>query len=44
MKVFFEMVSPRKLITFCQANDLPDSAKSHMEKWLSDMKRISSRI
>jgi hypothetical protein len=26
---------------YFEANDLPDSAKPHMEKWLSDMKKIA---
>jgi hypothetical protein len=26
---------------YFEANDLPDSAKSHMEKWLSDMKKVA---
>jgi hypothetical protein len=28
---------------YFEANDLPDSAKSHMEKWLSDMKKIAEK-
>jgi hypothetical protein len=25
---------------YFEANDLPDSAKSHMEKWISDLKKL----
>jgi hypothetical protein len=26
---------------YFEANELPDSAKSHMEKWLSDLKKVA---
>ncbi len=26
---------------YFEANNLPDSAKSHMEKWFSDMKKVA---
>ena len=29
---------------YFEANDLPDSAKSHMEEWLTRMKRIANEI
>ena len=31
----------KSLQKWLETNDLPDSAKSHMEKWLSDMKKIA---
>ena len=29
---------------YFEANDLPDTAKSHMEEWLTRMKRIANEI